>query len=223
MSCPLVVMNSLLQKPLGIFRGIVPRVMSPILSSLLLLVSLSLVTPILLAAEDFPKVTSKRWTKKYDGYFRKYTKRYFGPGFNWRWFKAQAIAESNLKNNARSWVNAKGIMQVMPKTFNELKKKNPSFIDINEPRWNIAAGIYYDKDIYKKWKSPRPFVDRMKFTFAGYNAGFNTILRAQKECKRIRLNENLWQNIRSVAPKVRAWRHKETLGYVDKINNMMDF
>ncbi|MBW2608841.1 MAG: transglycosylase SLT domain-containing protein [Deltaproteobacteria bacterium] len=174
------------------------------------------------SAEEFPKVHSKHWTAKYDRYFRKYTKRYFGPGFDWKWFKAQAIAESNLNNNARSWVNAKGIMQIMPRTFNEIKKKNPSFIDIDEPRWNIAAGIYYDKTIYKKWMAPRPFVDRMSFTFAGYNAGFNNIVKAQKECKQIGLNENLWHNIRSIAPKVRAWRHKETLGYVDKINNMME-
>ncbi|MBL7175018.1 MAG: transglycosylase SLT domain-containing protein [Desulfobacteraceae bacterium] len=174
-------------------------------------------------AEDFPKVSSKHWTNKYDPYFRKYTKRYFGPGFNWKWFKAQAIAESNLKMNAKSWVNAKGLMQIMPKTFHEIKKKNPSFVDINEPRWNIAAGIYYDKQIYKKWKAPRPFKDRMNFTFGSYNAGFHTILKAQKECQKIKKNENLWHNIRSVAPKVRRWRHRETLGYVDKINNMMNF
>ena len=30
---------------------------------------------------------------KYDQYFSKYSKRYFGPGFDWHLFKAQAIAE----------------------------------------------------------------------------------------------------------------------------------
>ena len=174
-------------------------------------------------AEDIPKVTSKHWTKKFDRYFKKYTKRCFGAGFDWKWFKAQAIAESNLKRDAKSWVNAKGIMQIMPKTFNDLKKKNPSLIDINEPRWNIAAGIYYDRLIYEKWKAPRPFKDRMNFTFAGYNAGFRTIVMAQKECEKIGKNENLWHNIETVAPKVRSWRHKETLGYVDKINRIMPF
>ena len=34
--------------------------------------------------------------KKYDPYFSKYSKRYFGPGFDWRHFKAQAVAESRL-------------------------------------------------------------------------------------------------------------------------------
>ena len=171
--------------------------------------------------EDFPKVTSRKWTSKYDQYFKKYTKRYFGAGFEWKWFKAQAIAESNLKANARSWVNAKGIMQLMPKTFHEIKKKNPSFVDINEPRWNIASGIYYDRQLYKKWRAERPFKDKISFTFASYNAGFRNIVKAQKTAKNHGLNENLWHNIKSVAPKVSGWRHKETVGYVDKITKMM--
>jgi len=192
-----------------------------ILKSLLSLAIIVLMTTAASAGE-FPKVTSKHWTKKYDPYFRKYTKRYFGPGFDWKWFKAQAVAESGLNQNVRSWVNAKGIMQIMPKTFHEIKKKNPFFGNINEPRWNIAAGIYYDHQLYRKWKAPRPFNDQMCFTFGSYNAGFNNILKAQKVSKRHNLDENLWQNIKSIAPKVRGWRHKETLGYVDKILAMME-
>ena len=197
-----------------------------ILSHKNILISLILLTLLLfsastVSASDFPPVTSNRWTNKYDRYFRKYTKRFFGPGFEWKWFKAQAIAESNLNNEAKSWVNAKGIMQIMPKTFHEIKKKNPSFVDIDEPRWNIAAGIYYDQQLYQKWKAKRPLKDRIFFTFGSYNAGFRTIVKAQKVCKKVGLNENLWPSIKSVAPKVRGWRHRETLGYVNKISEMM--
>ncbi len=171
---------------------------------------------------DIEPVTSRHWTKKYDVYFKKYAKRYFGVGFNRHWFKAQAIAESNLKKDAKSWVNAKGIMQIMPKTYNELRKKNALFGDINEPRWNIAAGIFYDSELYQKWQAERPMNDRMNFTFASYNAGFQTILKGQKVCKKYSLNENLWRNIESVAPKVRGWRYKETFGYIKKINLLMN-
>ena len=80
------------------------------------------------AQEDFPKVTSGKWTPKYDQYFRKYTKRFFGAGFDWKWFKAQAIAESNLRQDAKSWVNAKGIMQIMPRTFHEIKRRTPPLL-----------------------------------------------------------------------------------------------
>ena len=110
----------------------------------------------------------------------------------------------------------------MPKTFHEIKRKNPSFVDVNEPRWNIAAGIYYDKQLYLKWKAERPFMDRISFTFASYNAGFGNIVKAQKICRNNGLNENLWHSIKLIAPKVRGWRHKETLGYIDKITNMME-
>lgn len=174
------------------------------------------------ARGPFPKVTSKKWTTKYDAYFRKYTKRFFGAGFEWKWFKAQAIAESNLKRDAKSWVNAKGVMQIMPKTFHEIKKKNPSFVDINEPRWNIAAGICYDHRLFRKWKAERPLDDKINFTFASYNAGFRTIVRAQNVCKKKKLNENLWHNIKEIAPMVPRWRHRETVGYVEKINRMME-
>jgi len=172
-------------------------------------------------AGELQPVTSEYWTSKYDRYFRKYTKRYFGPGFEWKWFKAQAIAESNLKENVKSWVNAKGIMQLMPKTFREIQEKNPSFISIDTPRWNIAAGIYYDSQLYQKWRAPRPLNDRLSFTFASYNAGFRTIVRAQDVATEFGLKENYWRSIKTVAPKVPRWRYKETVGYIDRIHTLM--
>ena len=57
--------------------------------------------------------------------------------------------------------------------------------------------------------------------FARYNAGFATIVKAQKKAKDKGLNENLWKNIETVGPEVRRWRHKETLGYVNKIGILM--
>jgi len=140
----------------------------------------AVVIPIMLEAADIPEVTDRHWTRKYDQYFRKYSKRFFGPAIDWHWFKAQGIAESGLRGNARSWVNAKGIMQLMPRTFAELKKKNPELRNVLDPRWNIAAGIYYDSSMYMKWREDRPFLDRMRFMLGSYNAGFRTILRAQK-------------------------------------------
>lgn len=43
---------------------------------------------------------------RYDDTFSKYSKRYFGPAFDWRIFKAQGMAESNLDPKARSQVVA---------------------------------------------------------------------------------------------------------------------
>jgi soluble lytic murein transglycosylase-like protein len=86
-----------------------------------------------------------RRSAAYDQYFRKYSKHYFGAGFDWRWFKAQAIAESGLDEKAVSRVSAKGLMQIMPATFADMQKRNPDFSDILDRRWNIAAGISYDR------------------------------------------------------------------------------
>ena len=51
-----------------------------------------LVPALVLAAVD-PGVDDSHWTSKYDRHFRKYAKHYFGPHVDWRWFKAQGIAE----------------------------------------------------------------------------------------------------------------------------------
>lgn len=158
---------------------------------------------------------------KYDGYFKKYSKRFFGPGFDWRYFKSQAIAESNLKSDARSAVGAKGIMQIMPKTFEEIKYKHPSIKGSSlQPKWNIAAGIFYDRQIWKIWKAERPFKDRLAFMFGSYNAGKGNILKAQKIAEKSALNPDLWSSIKQTLSKVTGENSRETIGYVDKIDKV---
>src|SRR5688572_4926453 len=86
-------------------------------------------------------------TDRYDDTFRKYSKRFFGPAFDWRLFKAQGMAESNLDPQARSWVGARGIMQLMSSTYKEVQSRNPDLGEINDPEWNIAAGISYNRQL----------------------------------------------------------------------------
>jgi len=101
---------------------------------------------------------------KFDKYFSKYSKRFFGPTFDWHYFKAQAVAESRLNPKAESGVGAAGIMQIMPRTFKEISKKNPGIKGSRmQPRWNIAAGIYYDRMLWKTWRADRTFKDRLNF------------------------------------------------------------
>ncbi|MDM8515238.1 transglycosylase SLT domain-containing protein [Desulfobacterales bacterium HSG16] len=156
--------------------------------------------------------------KKYDRHFSKYSKRYFGPGFDWRFFKAQAIAESRLKQDARSHVGAVGVMQIMPRTFKEIKKKNSAIKGgLLKAKWNIAAGIWYDRTLWKIFTARRPFQDRVKFMFGSYNAGKGTIIKAQKKAAKKGLNPNLWQSIESVLPEITGRRSLETLKYIKKI------
>jgi len=36
-------------------------------------------------------------------------------------------------------------------TFSKIRSKNPEIESINKPEWNIAAGIYYDRQLWKQW------------------------------------------------------------------------
>ena len=158
---------------------------------------------------DHP-VHSGKWTDKYDRHFKKYSKRYFGPLFDWHWFKAQAIAESGLNNNAKSHVGALGLMQIMPTTFGDISKQNPHFSQLDSPKWNIAAGIYYDRTLYRKFKITAT-QDKLYMTFASYNAGYGRILNASK---RTGSEEKNWEEIRPYLPS-------ETRGYVRRIRKLM--
>jgi soluble lytic murein transglycosylase-like protein len=155
---------------------------------------------------------------RYDAFFRKYSKRYFGVGFDWQYFKAQGMAESELSATARSNVGARGVMQLMPSTFQEIQSKRPEFQSIDDPEWNIAAGIMHDRYLWRLWEPVGPDSDRTKFMFGSYNAGEGTIGRASATAQAKQLDQSRWPNIELVAPEVPRWRYRETLGYVKKID-----
>lgn len=157
-------------------------------------------------------------TSRYDETFRKYTKRYFGPGFDWRLFKAQAMAESSLRTTARSGAGARGIMQLMPTTFQEIQSRNPEITGRwDHPEWNIAAGIAYARQLWTMWTNDAVTDHVREFVLSSYNAGRVTLLRAQKIARDSALDPRLWPSIRAVAPSVPRWRYDETLGYVSRV------
>jgi membrane-bound lytic murein transglycosylase F len=167
-----------------------------------------------------PAVTraAARDQAKYDDTFRKYSKRYFGIAFDWRQFKAQAMAESQLNPDAESRVGARGLMQLMPSTFALIASKRPEFTSINDPEWNIAAGIMHDRYLWKLWSADVTEVKRPAFMFGSYNAGEGTITRATQKARAEKLDHTDWGSIERVAPEVPRWRYRETLDYVRKID-----
>jgi len=151
------------------------------------------------------------WSRDYDTHFRKYTKRYFGPHIDWRWFKSQGIAESGLDPNAASKAGARGVMQIMPGTYREIRKQNPHFLEVDQPRWNIAAGIYYDRQLYDKWRTPPPGEERLYFAFGSYNAGYGRIYEAFRQVPR---NSGSWHAVKPYVPP-------QTRHYVRRIRLLM--
>jgi soluble lytic murein transglycosylase-like protein len=179
-----------------------------------------LILAVLLVAGVPPSVVpaqGKRDVDRYDATFRKYSKRYFGVGYDWRVFKAQALAESEMNPNARSWVGARGLMQLMPSTYKAIQSRSPALGAIDDPEWNIAAGIMHDRGLWRRWERDSIDVDRKEFMFASYNAGEGTIMNAQRACRAKSLDQRAWQSVETVAPEVPRWRYRETLGYVRKI------
>lgn len=165
----------------------------------------------------------QRHLDRYDATFRKYSKRFFGVGYDWRLFKAQGLAESNLDPAATSWVGARGIMQLMPSTFLAIQSKNPQLLAIDDDEWNIAAGIYHDRELWRLWRDDSVDVaDHHLFMFGSYNAGRVPILRAQGVARARALDPRRWASVEQVAASVRRWRHLETLGYVRKIAANLD-
>jgi membrane-bound lytic murein transglycosylase F len=159
----------------------------------------------------------------YDQYFQQYTEKYFKSDFDWRFFKAQAIAESKLSPKARSNHGAIGLMQILPSTFDELKRKNPSIQgSITDPRANIAAGIYYNSLLWAEWARKRSFNDRLNFMFASYNAGKHTILTAQQIAIDRGLNPYAWNSIAKILPEVNGPKSRETVSYIQKIHNITE-
>jgi membrane-bound lytic murein transglycosylase F len=156
---------------------------------------------------------------RYDETFRKYSKRYFGPGYDWRVFKAQGMVESNLDSTARSRFGARGVMQLLPTTFHEIASRNPEIHRaINNPEWNIAAGISYDRRLWQQWEADSVTIHRREFMLASYNAGRGTILGAQSAARARQLDERSWPSIETVAPSVPRWRWRETVTYVHRID-----
>lgn len=157
----------------------------------------------------------------FDKYFKHYTEQYFGPHFDWLYFKAQAIAESRLHPDARSPKGALGLMQILPSTFQEITLNNEDIHGkIIDPRSNIAAGIYYNRILWNAWSADRAFKERLNFMFASYNAGRGNILRAQQLAVERSLNPYVWTSIARTLPAVTGNSSRETIAYVDRVHKI---
>ena len=126
--------------------------------------------------------------------------------------------ESAFDEAAMSRAGARGLMQIMPPTFEEIRRRNPAITGrINHPRWNIAAGIWYDRQNFVAWEAVQPLIEQLKFMFGSYNAGRSSIRRARAVAVELGLDGTVWESITQALPEVTGRRSSETLMYVDRI------
>ncbi len=158
-------------------------------------------------------------TSRYDRWFEDYTILHFGFEVSPRWVKAVAMAESNLKPEAVSWVGAQGLMQFMPGTWEwqarGLWKGRGAF----DPESAIFVGCKYLRWIYNRLKSVPCKEEKKAMTNAGYNSGPGNIDKARKRCRGDALlcSDEIWTaNVeRSLVTNPRA--QEETKSYVRRI------
>jgi soluble lytic murein transglycosylase-like protein len=79
------------------------------------------------------------------------------------WIRAVMHAESSAKPRARSERGATGLMQIMPKTWTELRARYGLGADPYDPHDNILAGAAYIRELYDRYGAPG--------FLAAYNAG----------------------------------------------------
>ena len=115
---------------------------------------------------------------------KKYAREY---GFDWRLLVAQMYQESRFNPKAKSWVGARGLMQVMPRTAKELGFKN-----LQDPDTGIHAGVKYLKWVRERFEPELDVRDRMWFTLAAYNAGQGHVKDARRLARRKGWNPNRW-------------------------------
>lgn len=79
------------------------------------------------------------------------------------WIRAVMRVESGEKSRAKSQKGATGLMQIMPKTWTELRTRHGFGADPYDPHDNILAGTAYIRELYDRYGAPG--------FLAAYNAG----------------------------------------------------
>ena len=162
----------------------------------------------------------------YDKFLKKYARRY---SLDWRLLAAQAYVESRFDPRARSWVGARGLFQVMPRTGEALGFKN-----LDDPETSVHAGAKYMARLIDRFDSKLPFEQRVRFALASYNAGIGHVLDARRLARQEGLDPDRWfDNVERAMlllaqPKYarRArygfCRGTEPVAYVSHIQNLYD-
>jgi len=134
-------------------------------------------------------------------------------GFDWLLLSAQALQESQLNPKARNASGAVGLMQVLPRTGEQM-----GFPDIDSPRSNVLAGaayLHYLRHEYFEDAALDP-AERIYFSLAAYNAGPHLVHELRNRAKRMGLDPGRWfGHVEIVAQHVIG---DETVEYVANIS-----
>jgi len=135
---------------------------------------------------DTLAVTPPGGISPYDPVFKQYAQEM---GWDWRLLAAIAYSESGFNPNATSWMGARGIMQVMPKTARSFGVDEN---DLFNPEVSIRVASKILKELDAIMRSRTGAGDRIKFVLAAYNAGSGHVTDAIALARKYELNPRVW-------------------------------
>lgn len=169
--------------------------------------------------------STKGIISRYDRYFMMYAPL---ARIDWRLMAAQCYQESTFDPNAKSWVGACGLMQIMPTTADHLGLARESLYN---PQENIAAAAKYMQELGAHF-SDVPGAERVWYQLASYNGGSNHVRDAMALARKYGRNPHRWGDVSEFIlklsqpqyyndPVVRSgyMRGAETVDYVRRIRD----
>jgi len=135
---------------------------------------------------DTLAVTPPGGISPYDQVFKQYAQEI---GWDWRLLAAIAYSESGFDPNATSWMGARGLMQVMPKTARSFGVAES---DLGNPEVSIRVASKILKELDGIMRSRTSAGDRIKFVLAAYNAGSGHVTDAIALARKYELNPRVW-------------------------------
>ncbi len=106
-------------------------------------------------------------SNQYDLLIQDITSKLF-PQCDWPLIKAQVRQESSFNPKAVSPCGARGLLQLMPATGEEM---GYPFEELWDPQKNLCAGIKYLREQYRHFMEIPDHAERLKFSLAAYNGG----------------------------------------------------
>lgn len=150
-------------------------------------------------------------------------------GWDWRLLASLIYQESGFDPTVTSWMGARGLMQIMPTTAEQMG------IDSNAtPEMNLQAGVRYLNWLDSQLREKIPSEDeRVKFILASYNVGLGHVYDAMRLAEKYHKDPEVWKKnvelmlLNKMKPKFYKdevvkhgyCRGSETYAYVNDIYN----
>ncbi len=125
-------------------------------------------------------------TIPYETLFRQYADSI---GWDWELLAALAWEESHYNPEAKSYVGAIGIMQLMPTTAERFGLNDSTIL---LPEHNIRAGVEYIASLQRIYNFISNPQEQIHFVLASYNAGPAHIMDARRLAKRYGRSPYVW-------------------------------